>query len=109
MSFVIPFDGRTQIGAGINEDVIAPTERVAIEQQRSLVDAVDDAIGWDSFLGTGQLRKRSEKVGFVNDVPDQLVFLNHSGSPSSRGSPGGPADSPVSFAIGNFGFQVESR
>ncbi len=42
--------------------------RVTFQQQCGLVDPIDDPVGRNILLGTGEIGESGEEVGLVNDV-----------------------------------------
>src|SRR5271165_205579 len=59
---------RRQYGARVNEDVVAPAEGIAFQEQRGLVDPVNDAVSGDVLGSATEAGKGGEQVGLVNDV-----------------------------------------
>jgi hypothetical protein len=58
---------------------------IRANEQRRLVDAVDDAVGRDAVEGAAEAREGGEQVGLVDDVVDELTGLDGAGPPGEGG------------------------
>ena len=81
MALVISLDRGAQVGAGVDEDIVAAAVRVAVQQQRRLINAVDNTVAGMSVGCSGQSSEGGEQIDFVDDVADELTFLNDAGPP----------------------------
>src|SRR5208337_2417809 len=72
-------DRSRQIWPRVDEDVIAAAVAVAIQEQAGLIHTVNDTLGWDAIHRSAQAGKGREEVSLVNDVPDRLPGLDHTG------------------------------
>ena len=71
-TLVSPLYSRSQDVAGVDEDIVTPTERVALQEQCGLIHAVDDAVGRDVLRCPRQAREGGEQIRLVDDVADGL-------------------------------------
>ena len=90
--FVTTFDCGSECVAGINEHVIAPAVSITIQEQRCLVESINDAVSRNVFRSACQSGKGRVQVRDVHDVPNNLCLLDHSGPPGE----GGNAHAPLS-------------
>ena len=81
---VTSFDRGTKLMAGVDKDIVAPSMGVPIQKDSRLIDAVYDPVGRNIFRSTGQTSKCCVEIRHMDNVPDNLTFLDDPRPPGKR-------------------------
>ncbi len=84
VAFVAALHRRRQSVACVDVDIVASAEAIAVEKQRSLVNAVNYAIGRDIRCSAAEAREGCEQVRLVDDVADHLSGRDDAWPPGHR-------------------------
>jgi len=59
---------------------------IAVQEQCGLINTINNAVGWNVLLSTGQMSEGSVEICNVNDVANNLIWLDNTGPAHQQGN-----------------------